>query len=95
MRGPDKPQTVRQVSGRVKDQDGKAVSGAAVGLRDSQNHQYETTTNGDGGYSFTSSDSNPIAPGAVAVGASKDGYEVGRGDRPGRGRQVDHRPARP
>ncbi|MEU8609132.1 carboxypeptidase-like regulatory domain-containing protein, partial [Actinoplanes sp. NPDC048791] len=76
VRGPDKPQTVRQVSGRVKDQDGKAVSGALVGLRDSQGHQYQTNTNGDGGYSFTSSDSKPISVGAMAVGATKDGYEL-------------------
>ncbi len=74
VRGPDKPQTVRQVSGRVKDQDGKAVSGAAVGLRDSKGKQYDTTSNGDGGYSFTSSDDEPIAPGALFVGAAKQGY---------------------
>jgi hypothetical protein len=76
VRGEDKPKAVRQVSGRVKDQDGKAVSGATVGLQDSQNHQYRTTSNGDGGYSFTSSDNNPIAVGALAVGAVKNGYEV-------------------
>ncbi|MBB4767132.1 carboxypeptidase regulatory-like domain-containing protein [Amorphoplanes digitatis] len=76
LRGPEQAQTVRQVSGKVKDQEGKAVAGALVGLRDSQNHQYDTTTNGDGGYSFTSTDSKPIAVGALAVAATKGGYDV-------------------
>jgi hypothetical protein len=75
VRGPDKPKQVRQVSGRVKDSDGKAVSGAQVLMKDSAGHQYDTTSNGDGGYEFTSSDNRPIAPGTISIGAAKEGYE--------------------
>ena len=75
MRGPDKPQQVRQISGRVKDSDGKAVSGAQVLMQDSSGHKYDTTSDGDGGYQFTSSDSKPITPGAISVGAAKDGFD--------------------
>ncbi|MFI5495324.1 carboxypeptidase regulatory-like domain-containing protein [Actinoplanes sp. NPDC051859] len=76
VRGPDKPQTVRQVSGKVKDQDGKSVAGAQVGLRDSQGHTYSTASNSDGGYSFTSSDSAPISTGQLTVGAAMQGYDT-------------------
>ncbi len=75
VRGQERPQQVRQVSGRVKDQDGKAVSGAAVGILDSQGNQHQATSNGSGGFSFTSSEGKPIAPGSVRVGASKDDYK--------------------
>jgi hypothetical protein len=75
VRGPEKPKQVRQISGRVKDSDGKAVSGAQVLMKDSAGHQYDTTSNGDGGYEFTSSDDRPIAPGTVSIGAAKEGYE--------------------
>jgi hypothetical protein len=74
VRGADKPKTVRQVTGRVKDQDGKAVTGANVGVRDSQGHNYTTTTNNDGRYAFTSSDSAPILAGTLTVGAVKQGF---------------------
>jgi hypothetical protein len=74
VRGNDKPKTVRQVTGRVKDQDGKAVSGAEVGVRDSQGHSYRTTTNNDGRFAFTSSDSEPILAGTLTVGAVKSGF---------------------
>ena len=80
VRGADKPQTVRQISGKVKDQDGKAISGAAVGLRDSSGHAYGTTTNGSGAYSFTSSDSQPIVPGNITVAAGKDGFDEAKVD---------------
>ena len=76
VQGPDKPTTVTQISGKVKDQDGKAVSGASVAMQDSQGHTYEATSNGSGGYSFNSSDSKPIAPGNISVGALKNGYET-------------------
>jgi hypothetical protein len=75
VRGPDKPQTVRQISGRVRDADGKAISGAQVILQDSADHKYETTSNNSGAYSFTSSDSKPIAPGQVSIGAGKEGFK--------------------
>nr|WP_296070525.1 carboxypeptidase-like regulatory domain-containing protein [uncultured Actinoplanes sp.] len=75
VKGPDKPQTVRQITGTVKDQDGKAISNAAVGIQDSAGARYQTETNSSGKYSITSSDSKPIAPGNISVGAGKDGYE--------------------
>ena len=76
VRGADKPRTVRQVSGKVRDQEGKAVSGANVGLLDSQGHKFDALTNGDGGYSFTSSDTNPISTGTLTLGAAKQGYQT-------------------
>ncbi|XVU25606.1 carboxypeptidase-like regulatory domain-containing protein [Actinoplanes sp. CA-054009] len=75
VKGPDKPQTVRQVSGKVRDQDGKGVSGAAVGLRDSAGTTFETTSGSGGSYSFTSTDSKPIAVGTLTLGALKQDYE--------------------
>jgi hypothetical protein len=74
--GPDKPKSVRQVSGKVRDDKGKAISGAQVIMQDSASHRYETTSNGDGGFAFSSSDSKPIAVGAIQVGAGKDGYKA-------------------
>lgn len=73
--GPDKPQNVRQVSGRIKDDKGKRISGAQVIMQDSAAHRYETTSNGDGGFAFSSSDNKPIALGTITVGAGKDGYD--------------------
>ena len=75
VKGDEKPQTVRQISGKVKDQDGKAISGAQVGMRDSANDAYKTVTNGSGSYVFTSSDTDPIAPGGIEVAAAKDGFQ--------------------
>jgi hypothetical protein len=76
VRGQDRPETVRQLSGKVKDQDGKAVSGAAVAMQDSQGNRYQSTSNGSGGFSFTSSEGEPIAPGTIQVGAGKDGFKA-------------------
>ncbi|MCY1143820.1 carboxypeptidase regulatory-like domain-containing protein [Actinoplanes sp. Pm04-4] len=75
VKGPDKPQTVRQVSGRVKDQDGKAIAGATVGMQDSAGKVFQGTSDGSGQFSFTSSDNNPIAPGRISIGAGKNGFE--------------------
>ena len=44
-------------------------------MQDSADHKYETTSNDSGGYSFTSSDDKPIAPGKVSIGAGKDGFK--------------------
>ena len=75
VRGPDKPQTVSQVTGRVKDQDGKPVPGASVGVRDCQGHSYTTTTNDDGRFRFTSTDQTPILACTLSVGTVKQGFE--------------------
>ncbi|HWS37218.1 MAG TPA: carboxypeptidase-like regulatory domain-containing protein [Actinoplanes sp.] len=76
VKGAAAPTTVRQVSGRVKDDEGARVSGVSVVMVDSAGKRYETSTNGDGGYSFTSSDSQPIAAGNIKVAATKDGYNA-------------------
>lgn len=76
VEGPAAPTTVRQVSGRIKDDNGARVAGVQVRMQDSQGHSYSSTTDGSGGYSFTSSDSKPIAAGAIKVAAAKDGYEA-------------------
>jgi hypothetical protein len=75
VHGADKPQTIRQVTGRVKDQDGKPLPGATVGLRDSQGHTQSTTSNNDGRFQFTSTDAQPILTGSFSVGAAKEGYQ--------------------
>lgn len=75
VNGPAAPTTVRQVSGRIKDDAGARVSGVQVVMKDSQGHSYNTTTDGSGGYSFTSSDAAPIAVGSIQVAAAKSGYE--------------------
>lgn len=75
VQGPAAPTTVRQVSGRIKDDEGARVSGVRVVMKDSAGKSFNTSTNGEGGYSFTSSDSNPIAAGNITVAAAKDGYE--------------------
>jgi hypothetical protein len=72
VKGPDKPQTVTSISGKVRDQNDKAIPGANVAMKDSGGHSYSTTTNGSGAYSFNSSDSQPISPGNISVGALKD-----------------------
>jgi len=76
VKGPDKPQTVTSISGKVRDQNNKAISGANVAMKDSGGHSYSTTTNGSGGYSFNSSDAQPISPGTISVGALKDGFDT-------------------
>ena len=73
--GQNKPQTVRQVNGRVKDQDGKSLPDATVGVQDSQGHTYSATSNDEGRFSFTSSDAQPILAGNLIVGAVKNGYK--------------------
>ncbi len=75
VKGPDAPTNVRQVSGRVKDDGGDGVSGVRVVMRDSAGKQFNTSTNGSGGYAFSSSDANPIAAGSIRIAAAKDGYE--------------------
>ncbi|WP_157437350.1 carboxypeptidase-like regulatory domain-containing protein [Actinoplanes subtropicus] len=74
VKGPDKPQTVTSISGKVRDQNNKTIPGANVAMKDSAGHSYETTTNGSGAYSFNSTDAQPITPGTISVGALKDGF---------------------
>jgi hypothetical protein len=79
VRGADKPaSSVTQVSGRVRDGDGKAIDDATVTVRDSAGHGYRATSDGDGRFSIRSSDSKPIAAGFLTVAASRDGYRTAR-----------------
>ncbi len=76
VQGPKRAQTVRQITGKVRDQTGQAISGANVGIEDSAGNHYQTTSDGSGGYSITSSPAQPIVPGLVKVAAIKDGFEI-------------------
>ncbi|GLY93871.1 carboxypeptidase-like regulatory domain-containing protein [Actinoplanes sp. NBRC 103695] len=79
VRGSEAPSSaVTQVSGRVRDADGKAVGNATVAVRDSAGHSYQATSDGSGKFSIRSSDSKPIAPGSITVAAGKDGYRTAR-----------------
>ncbi|MEU5942469.1 carboxypeptidase-like regulatory domain-containing protein [Micromonospora sp. NPDC047548] len=70
---PQEIQTVKYISGKVVvAANGEAVPNAMVMLRDSQGHQYQTTSDGSGNYRFTGSSSDPISPGRIDLGASKD-----------------------
>jgi hypothetical protein len=66
---------VRQISGRVRDADGKAISGATVTVRDSAGHDYRTTSDASGKFSIRS---KPLATGPIKVAAAKDGYRTAR-----------------
>lgn len=72
---PSAPAAVRQVSGRVRDLDGKAVGGARVTVRDSAGQEYRATTDKGGKFTVRS---GPIAAGAITVAATKDGYRTAR-----------------
>ena len=70
------PTFVTQVTGSVKDvATGAAIPGATVTLQDSAGHNFSTTSSSSGGFSFRSTQSNPIAPGTLAIGAQKTGYK--------------------
>ncbi|MFJ6950651.1 carboxypeptidase-like regulatory domain-containing protein, partial [Micromonospora aurantiaca (nom. illeg.)] len=70
---PQQPQTVKTVSGKVVNADGDPIEGALVMLRDSAGKERRTNTSGNGNFSFSGSESNPIAPGRIDLGASTDG----------------------
>ncbi|WP_434742386.1 carboxypeptidase regulatory-like domain-containing protein [Micromonospora sp. SH-82] len=72
---PTRPQvqTVRAVSGKVVIQaNGDAVSNATVILLDGNGRRHETSSDGSGNFRFGGSTSNPISPGQLQLGASKD-----------------------
>ena len=69
--GPQKPQSVGRISGMVTDAaSGKSIGNAVVRLQDSTGQILETRADGNGGFAFNGSDSQPIAPGKIIVGAS-------------------------
>ncbi|MEV0721918.1 carboxypeptidase-like regulatory domain-containing protein [Micromonospora purpureochromogenes] len=74
---PPQNQTVKSISGKVTvAANGDAVPNAIVMLRDSQNHQYQTTSDGSGNYRFSGSSSQPISPGRIDLGATKDNVQA-------------------
>ncbi|MCO8277565.1 carboxypeptidase-like regulatory domain-containing protein [Actinoplanes sp. TRM 88003] len=77
---PSKPDKtlVSRVSGRVRDADGKAISGAALTVRDSAGHKYRATSDRSGRFSVTSKADQPIAAGPITVVAAMDGYRTAR-----------------
>jgi hypothetical protein len=75
VRGPDAVQRIDGLKGRVRDEFGAAVPGATVVYLDSRNGSGQTTSSGDGSFSFASTDDKPIAPGPLRVGASKEGFK--------------------
>ncbi|MEU8613980.1 carboxypeptidase-like regulatory domain-containing protein, partial [Actinoplanes sp. NPDC048791] len=80
VRGGNTPSSsaVSRVTGRVRDADGKAITGASLTVRDSAGHEYRTTSDGKGRFSIKASDSKPIAAGSITVVADKDGYRAAR-----------------
>src|SRR6266545_5018010 len=71
------PTSVTQVSGTVKDiGTGQPIPGATVGLQDSAGHNFSTTTDNFGRFTFKSTQANPIAPGTLTIEAVKDGYKA-------------------
>jgi hypothetical protein len=77
--GTDKPATgVERVSGRVRDADGKAISGASVTVRDSAGHRYRATSDSSGRFAIASTARKPIAEGTITVTAALDGYQDAR-----------------
>ncbi|MDO3703547.1 carboxypeptidase-like regulatory domain-containing protein [Micromonospora sp. C28SCA-DRY-2] len=75
----DQPSSaVSQVSGLVRDSDGKPIGGARLTVRDSAGHDYRTTSGRDGRFSIKSSASKPVAVGLIRVEARKDGYRTAR-----------------
>jgi hypothetical protein len=70
------PSAVNQITGTVKDiGSGKPIAQATVGLQDSAGHNFSTTTDSLGRFTFRSTQANPIAPGTLAIEAVKDGYK--------------------
>ncbi|MEV6812698.1 carboxypeptidase regulatory-like domain-containing protein [Micromonospora sp. NPDC051296] len=70
---PQAPQTVRSISGKVVTQSGEAVPNALVLLKDSAGSQYETRSDPNGNFRFTGTNSRPIVPGRIDLGASASG----------------------
>ncbi|MFU8850922.1 carboxypeptidase regulatory-like domain-containing protein [Micromonospora sp. SL1-18] len=71
---PDKPQTVKSVSGKVViTANGDPLPGVIVMLRDSQGKTRQTNTDSSGNFRFAGSASDPIAPGRIDLAAGKDG----------------------
>jgi hypothetical protein len=77
--GAEQPSSdVDRVAGRVRDSDGKTITGVALTIRDSAGHEYRATSDRNGRFSIRSSAAEPIAEGAITVAASRGGYRTTR-----------------
>ncbi|HZN70081.1 MAG TPA: carboxypeptidase-like regulatory domain-containing protein, partial [Micromonosporaceae bacterium] len=75
VRGPDQAPSIKRISGTVRDQaTNEPIDNADVSIRDSRGQSFETQTNNDGEWSFTSSQERPIAPGSIAITVRAEGY---------------------
>ncbi|HTF12049.1 MAG TPA: carboxypeptidase-like regulatory domain-containing protein [Asanoa sp.] len=73
VQAPPPVQTIKSISGKVTSQgDGKGVSGAYVALSDGASKLHETLANASGNFTFSGTAQDPIAPGQITIGASKD-----------------------
>lgn len=76
LKGPDAPQTVKSISGKVVNiTNAKGIPDATVALNDASGRSYSTQTDSDGDFKFTSTNDKPIAPGRILLGAGKDGFQ--------------------
>ncbi|SBT50331.1 peptidase associated/transthyretin-like domain-containing protein [Micromonospora auratinigra] len=74
---PTEAQTVKSISGKVIiAANSEPISGAVVMLRDGQGKLRQTNSDGSGNFKFSGSASDPIAPGRLDLGASKDGKQI-------------------
>ncbi|GAA1885285.1 hypothetical protein GCM10009687_62210 [Asanoa iriomotensis] len=77
VQAPPPTETVKTISGKVINQaDGKPVNGAYVALSDGNSQTHETIASSNGTFRFNGSERNPIAPGRITIGASKDEIKV-------------------
>lgn len=76
LHGPNQAPVVPEVSGQVVDSTtGQPVKDATVGLQDGANHQFTAGSDAQGRFKFTSQ-TKPISPGTLTIGAAKDQYET-------------------
>jgi hypothetical protein len=76
LKGPDAPKAVNSVSGKVVNvTNGRGIADAFVALNDENGHRFDTQTNDDGSFKFTSTANKPIAPGQLLLAAGKDGFQ--------------------
>ncbi|WP_433796298.1 carboxypeptidase-like regulatory domain-containing protein [Actinoplanes sp. CA-252034] len=75
---PETEKPVDRVTGRVRDAGGKAVGGVALAVRDSEGHEYRTTSEPNGRFTIKSTAAKPISVGSIKVAAAKDGYRTAR-----------------
>jgi hypothetical protein len=75
LNGPDEAPAVTEVTGKVVDEStGEAVANAQVTLKDSAGTEHDATSNNQGNYKITSSNSKRIAAGKFTVTATREGF---------------------